>query len=223
MRLARLTTAWILTALVLTFGGPGLVAQAERSGPAFTRPAATAQPRVDEHACGEALFGPKELSDKPPFDALFEEYERPTLQPECDDFFAKWGKIEDGKKRWIYPKNNGFEGTPRRTTLEPGRLIDRFGNSTGGFLSPAGDPYRERSLPPTNLNTPANGPQHNYHVYEVVRPFDVDAGRIAAWFSQPGGGVQFYLNPEYKPTDDLQPYNVDYLLQQGFVKEIAPK
>jgi hypothetical protein len=29
--------------------------------------------------------------------------------------------------------------------------------------------------------------------YEVVKPFEVDAGKAAPWFGQPGGGTQFDL------------------------------
>ena len=63
--------------------------------------------------------------------------------------------------------------------------LDRYGPDSGNFLSPAGTPYWQRSLPPdTNPN--------DYHVYEVIKPLPVQSGQIAAWFGQPGGGVQHY-------------------------------
>lgn len=225
MRLAQLFTAWFLTALVLSFGGPGVVAQAERAGPSFDRAPAVAEIRApEEYVCGKSLFGPKELSSRPPFDSLFSNYERPTSSPECRAFFDRWGYFDgQGNERWSYPENNGFEGAPSRLTISPGMLVDRFGGSSGSFLAPAGTPYRERSLPPTNLNTPPGGPQHSYHVYRVIQPFDVDAGPSAEWFSQPGGGLQYFLNPAYKPTDDAAPYNVDYLLERGILEEVEPK
>ncbi|QUH03497.1 TNT domain-containing protein [Saccharopolyspora erythraea] len=223
MRPVRFFAAWLLAVLVLSGSGPALATQPAQG--ASGRPPAVAELRApQQYVCGDSIFGPVELSSRPPFDRLFTGYERPTDEVRCRDFLETWGYVdEQGRKRWTYPDNNGFEGEPRRLAVEPGTLLDRFGNSTGGFLAPAGALYRERSLPPTNLNTPTGGPQHNYHVYEVLQPFDVDAGPAAAWFGQPGGGLQYWLNPDYKPTGDLAPYNVDYLLANGFVREVQPK
>ena len=32
-----------------------------------------------------------------------------------------------------------------------------------------------------------------YSVFEVVKPIGVRAGKIAPWFDQPGGGIQYML------------------------------
>ena len=59
--------------------------------------------------------------------------------------------------------------------------LDRFGSEYGAFLSPAGAPYSQRALPPSNLDTPTSDLSYpyNYHVYEVVQPFTVLSGPIA--------------------------------------------
>ena len=84
--------------------------------------------------------------------------------------------------------------------LQVGTLLDRFGGETGNFLSPKGAPYVERALPPVNLNnnrTNVTDYPNGYHVYEVVKEFEVLAGPIAAWFGQPGGGTQYVFAYSY--------------------------
>jgi len=88
----------------------------------------------------------------------------------------------DGSTKW--PPNNGFEGTPKTETLQPGTIVDRYGGETGKFVSPEGTPYSSRSLPPGSDTRP-------YNVYEVLKPIDVQSGEIAPWFDQSGGGIQY--------------------------------
>ncbi len=85
-----------------------------------------------------------------------------------------------------YPPNNGFQGTPGRASVIPGAKLDRYGGTGGSYLSPAGTPVAARSLPPEAELRPL-------HSYEVVKPFEVDAGAVAPWFGQPGGGIQYRL------------------------------
>lgn len=47
-------------------------------------------------------------------------------------------------------------------------------------------PNAERSLPPGLDALPPNG-------YRVVQPFAVESGPTAAWFGEPGGGLQYRL------------------------------
>lgn len=37
-------------------------------------------------------------------------------------------------------------------TLPVGTFLDRFGSEYGAYMSPAGVPYAQRALPPTNLD-----------------------------------------------------------------------
>ena len=95
---------------------------------------------------------------------------------------------------------------PISKSIPVGTRVDRYGSEKGQFLSPAGTPYGQRSLPPdTNPN--------DYHVYEVIKPLPVQSGQIAAWFGQPGGGVQHY-------TAGIG--NVAYLRAQEYLKEVRP-
>ena len=126
---------------------------------------------------------------------------------------------------WIYPPDNGFVvvgDIPIEWTqpLLPREDIDRYGGVYGSFLAPAGTPYAERAIPPSSLDsTPAAG--CDYHEYEVLKPFDVDGGLIAAWFDQPGGGLQFQLDASLVPGAPTQ-LNVLWLLNNGYLKEVTP-
>ena len=92
-----------------------------------------------------------------------------------------------------YPPNRGFLEPPSRKTLEPGTVIDRYGETGGSFASPKGTPPYARSLPPGAESKPLRS-------YEVTKPIDVDAGKAAPWYGQPGGGIQYDLG---KPVQDL--------------------
>ena len=105
-------------------------------------------------------------------------------------------------------------------TLYPGQYIDRFGDEMGSFLSPGGASFISRALPPNSLNTRKDDPAHlcNYHLYRVVTAFDVDGGPAAAWFEQPGGGLQYKLNAAYltNPQFPLIPW----LVRAGYLERI---
>jgi Tuberculosis necrotizing toxin len=125
---------------------------------------------------------------------------------------------------WRYPPDNGYvirHGKPVEfhARLRDGRRIDRFGSEYGSFLAPQGLRYAARSIPPASLDgTPAAG--CNYHDYEVTRPFTVDAGPIAAWFAQPGGGRQYQLDATLIPGAPAT-INVVWLVANGYLKRIV--
>lgn len=114
---------------------------------------------------------------------------------------------KDGSLAWAdgnkYP--DGFSSPTDRTpvSLPVGQTIDRFGPPGGKFTSPAGVPYPERALPPTNLDGAS------YHQYEVIKPLPVWEGGIAPQMGEPGGGVQHYL-----------PFSVETYLKGGYLREI---
>lgn len=90
---------------------------------------------------------------------------------------------------WKYPPDEGFAGAPVPNSMRPGDVIDRIGATTedrGVYASPADTPYGERAIPPSSIG-------HEYHQFEVIKPLpeSVTEGKIAPWFEQPGGGVQF--------------------------------
>ncbi|MCS6973595.1 MAG: TNT domain-containing protein [Cyclobacteriaceae bacterium] len=99
----------------------------------------------------------------------------------------------------FYPANNGFLGATERTFLMPGEQISRYGSGAGKFFSPAGTPLPMRALPPgANTNI--------FNTYKVLKPFEVQAGKIAPAFGQPGLGTQY-----------LSPVSVDVLLKRGII------
>lgn len=88
-------------------------------------------------------------------------------------------------------------------TLKPGTRIDRYGYEGGTFASPQGTPYANRALAPRTESKP-------YNIYEVVKPVDVQGGKIASWFDQPGGGIQYEFSQ-----------SISKLLESGIIKKVG--
>ena len=80
--------------------------------------------------------------------------------------------------------------------------IDRYGEGTGYYTSPFGTPYSERSVAPNTDKRP-------YTVYEVVKPIQVEGGKIAPWFDEPGEGIQY-----------IMPESLDQLVKEGILKKV---
>jgi hypothetical protein len=95
-------------------------------------------------------------------------------------------EVESTAITTYYPPNDGFYGTPSKITLQPGTMIDRYGYPGGYYAAPVGTPAQMRALPPDTYSKP-------YNVYTVLEPIDVLAGRIAPWFGQQGGGMQYFF------------------------------
>lgn len=119
------------------------------------------------------------------------------------DARGRWHDARGRFTRFAWPPNRGFiSGYPRRATLLPGAVVDRYGRETGTFVSPFGVPFPERALPPSAATAP-------YGRYEVVKPFEVDAGPAEPWFGQPGLGLQYEL-----------PDTVENLINDGFLRRL---
>lgn len=85
-----------------------------------------------------------------------------------------------------------------------GTKIDRYGYEGVTFVSSEGIPYENRALAPgTNLKP--------YNVYEVVKPVDVQAGKIAPWFGEPGGGIQYEFDQ-----------SISKLIEQEIIRRVGP-
>ncbi|OCL07593.1 hypothetical protein AOQ84DRAFT_294799, partial [Glonium stellatum] len=171
------------------------------------------------YICGDKRLGPIVLPTALPLSAIAGDsssYHRfGGLCP--GEFLATY--TNDGS--YTYPHYDGFalstDGEPMEAnmTLQPGTMVDRFGAEYGRYMSPAGAPYAQRALPPSNLNAaPGDAYPYNYRVYEVLRPFVVLAGPIAPWFKQMGMGVQYKL-------DDST--SVAKLVAQGYLGRIDLK
>lgn len=114
-----------------------------------------------KYVCGDARLGPKRLPARIVVSRLVYDYDRfGGLCP--GQFLSKWFNSTTGY--YNYPPDSGFlldksgvaiEGV---ITLPVGLELDRFGSEYGRFIAPRGDPYEQRSLPPSSLNTPADAP-----------------------------------------------------------------
>lgn len=64
----------------------------------------------------------------------------------------------------------------------------------------------------------------SYNKYEVLKELPVKQGTIAPWFGQPGGGIQYQLEPKFVdsikailgPKKDL----IDGLIDFGYLKRL---
>lgn len=160
-----------------------------------------------EFVCNDWRFGPVDLPRSGVLGSILSGYDRfGTLTPV--EFLNKWWDptMDVGQGNWKYPPDDGFDHDTagkviaNEVTLHPGQLLDRFGNEFGSFLSPAGAKYKERALPPSNLNTEDPRYPYNYHLYRVKKDTLVCAGPIAPAFEQPGQGVQYVTSFSRKRT-----------------------
>lgn len=142
-----------------------------------------------------------------------EELMAENLLPPTDEFIESIAKMygmtytkgKKGEDRFysddgapIYPLNDGAVGDVKVITLKAGSgLVDRYGRSSGRYLSPEGTPIEQRSLS-------KDAKKQTYHVYKVIRDIEnVEEGLIAPWFNDPGGGIQYRLP---KTIDELSGY-----------------
>ena len=102
-----------------------------------------------------------------------------------------------------YPPNYGFAGKSVPKTLQPGTMIDRYGNKTGTYLSPAGTPFAQRSLSSTLQKAPLTR-------YRVIKPLSVLSGKAATWYDKGNGG-----GTQYKST-----MSVEKLLREKFIEKV---
>ncbi|NUP50367.1 MAG: TNT domain-containing protein, partial [Catenulispora sp.] len=216
----------VLTALALAAGL--VVSAVPASASASATASATATPADQCSAAyydGDARLGPADLptSGKVGFELIG--YHRTGTQTPAD-FLAQYydPAANGGRGGWIYPPQNGYLLTPGGSPIEwhqtllPGQSIDRFGSEYGSFLAPEYLPYAMRAIPPQSLDSTPPEPC-NYHDYRVLKPFQVDAGPIAAWFAQPGGGLQYQLDPALVPGAPT-PINVLWLVNNGYLARI---
>ncbi|MGE6203858.1 TNT domain-containing protein [Guptibacillus hwajinpoensis] len=174
------------------------------------------------YSAKEAVNSVNETSIK-----VINETDRKKIQswtyPPSNEKYLKYKEVFDNPKYYNqetgninWPPNNGFDVEPVVVTLDNGVLIDRYGNPGGTFVSPEGIPYEQRALALHSDEAP-------YHKYEILIPFDVEAGKIAPWFDRPGGGTQYFTgNMEVLDIDtgEMVVANVENLERLGYIREI---
>ncbi len=119
-----------------------------------------------------------------------------------------------------WPNDYGCDGPEIEKKFYVGDHIDRFGKETGFFFGVPGEPYIYRSLPWFGIYDPNDdnynqimkenfyhfysegdtdiNPEYDYHLYKVLKPFEVNECKIRAAFGFPGGGTQFRSNTKVK-------------------------
>jgi filamentous hemagglutinin len=125
-----------------------------------------------------------------------------TAASEFGTYAKNEGIVQEAFNLW--PPTRGAYGPATVETLQPGYLIDRFGEVAGKFVSPLGVPFGNRALPNGNLTKP-------YSKYEVLKPInDVPTAKALPWFGQPGGGTQHEL-----------PKPIQWYLNNGYLKKCS--
>ena len=151
--------------------------------------------------------------------------------PPSEEVYLKNKKVFDNPKYYnqttgepIWPGQNGdpnregfLTGKYEDTKLRPGEQIDRYGGNNGTFFGDEGTSIPERAMAP-------NSDFSKYNKYVVAREMPVRKGKIAPWFDQPGGGIQYQIDPGFVETIraklKLGETFIDGLVRMGYLKRI---
>ena len=151
--------------------------------------------------------------------------------PPSEEVYLKNKKVFDNPKYYnqttgepIWPGQNGdpnidgfLNGKYEDTKLRPGEQIDRYGGNNGTFFGDEGTSIPERAMAP-------NSDFSKYNKYVVAREMPVRKGKIAPWFDQPGGGIQYQIDPGFVETIraklKLGETFKDGLVRMGYLKRI---
>lgn len=151
--------------------------------------------------------------------------------PPSEEVYLKNKKVFDNPKYYnqttgepIWSGQNGdpnidgfLNGKYEDTKLRPGEQIDRYGGNNGTFFGDEGTSIPERAMAP-------NSDFSKYNKYVVAREMPVRKGKIAPWFDQPGGGIQYQIDPGFVETIraklKLGETFIDGLVRMGYLKRI---
>lgn len=151
--------------------------------------------------------------------------------PPSEEVYLKNKKVFDNPKYYnqttgepIWPGQNGdpnvdgfLNGKYEDTKLRPGEQIDRYGGNNGTFFGDEGTSIPERAMAP-------NSDFSKYNKYVVAREMPVRKGKIAPWFDQPGGGIQYQIDPGFVETIraklKLGETFIDGMVRMGKLKRI---
>ncbi len=87
-------------------------------------------------------------------------------------------------------------------TLKKGDVIDRYGDESGHWASPEGEPYDKRGLPFEEKSC-------EYHKYRLNKDIDCEKSIAAGKFDSEGGAVQYHFEKSF-----------DEMLEDGDLEEI---
>ena len=95
-------------------------------------------------------------------------------------------KYEPWPKAPVSPHADGFLfGARQVETAQPGQIFSRLGEISGRYVSPPGTSLSARGLPA--------GYQGSESLWQVVKPFQMEAGLAAPWQGSSGMGIQYRL------------------------------
>lgn len=165
----------------------------------------------DVLARARRILGEAPISTK----SLDELYKAGALTMDEARALAKSVMWKDADGGWIYPPNNGFHTPGKMQPVTVGQKLDRYGGfvdrdsgmfrDTGNFLSPAGESYGARALPPgTNASKPLK-------TYQVEVAFDALVGKATPWFDEAGMATQIMTT---------KTMSIEFLLKRGYISEI---
>ncbi|WP_415840900.1 TNT domain-containing protein, partial [Nocardiopsis rhodophaea] len=104
---------------------------------------------------------------------------------------------------------DGQAGSPSRVTLEPGQMVDAYGQESGSLLFPDGTPFSERGLPASVRND-----ADAYHRYRVAYPFQAQASLAG------GDGVRFRVTADGFAQPPQLP-SLRWLVANGYLEPVA--
>jgi hypothetical protein len=109
-----------------------------------------------------------------------------------------------------YPPNMGMvEGSNATIRLNPGMIINRYGGTAGSrCFSPEGTPNGLRAMPDASIN-------ESLRRFQVMKPFEVDAGIIRDW--NWGSGIRTGGGWQFTPNQTL-----GELMETGYLLELGP-
>ncbi|KAL4876996.1 hypothetical protein BJY04DRAFT_222499 [Aspergillus karnatakaensis] len=146
--------------------------------------------------------------------SFFKDY-KPLGQICPREFLPEFTKSQckDPKKdEYNYPPRDGFDGPAKPIIVKTGQLLDRFGHPNGSYLSKNGDTYASRAIPPNGITKRTDVNSLNYYLYKVIKDFPAYYGKVAPWFGQPGGGMQYFV-----------PGNITLLVDAGYLQKSCVK
>ena len=179
--------------------------------------------------CGDWRLGPRRLPTEGALGGILQGYDR-LGGLTAVQFLNRWWvpSADSGQGDWDYPPDDGFAhdnqgrplGAPVVLHASDRIILDRFGNESGRFLSPAGAKFGQRAIPPSNLDTSDPRYPYNYHLYRVAKDVTVCAGPAAPAFEQPGGGIQ-YATASSGVCPTIPSVNVAALVSNGTLVRLA--
>lgn len=118
-----------------------------------------------------------------------------------DEKYIKYSENYNETGEWsidwdAYAKHSDGEGFDKnekiddKTTLEPGKVIARYGSDFGSNATDVGTDHSKLSLPYEENS-------QEYHEYQIIKPVNCTSGKAAPNFGEVGGGQQYHFSQSF--------------------------